>query len=159
MNFKTADLCDDHRAAVEVVEPMFRDFGGHTTFGGPISTVRALEDNSLVRQALKEPGQGRVLVADGGGSLRCALLGDRLAKFAAENGWSGVLVYGCVRDADELARIDLGVKALATHPMKTVKRNVGQRDVAVRFAGVRFVPGAFLYADHDGVIVAPTRLD
>jgi len=158
MDFTTADLCDAHAASIEVAEPVFRDLGGRARFAGPIATLELFEDNSLVRAALQEPGRGRVLVVDGGGSLRCALLGDRLAALAVANGWAGVVVHGAVRDAAELARLELGVRALATCPRKSVKRGTGRRDLPVRFAGVRFAPDRFLYADEDGLIVAPGAL-
>lgn len=156
-SFTTADLSDAHPEAA-IAEPVFRDLGGRTRFAGPIATVRAHEDNSLVRAALAEPGAGRVLVVDGGGSLRCALLGDRLAALAVENGWSGVLVHGCIRDSAAIATMDLGVKALGTHPRRTEKRGAGERDVPVRFAGATFRPGAWLYADSDGVLVSDLPL-
>jgi regulator of ribonuclease activity A len=121
-------------------------------------TIRTFEDNSLVRKALEEPGDERVLVVDGAGSMRCALLGDRLAALGAENGWSGVIVHGCVRDTAILATIDLGVQALAPHPCKSEKRGRGERDVPVYFAGLAVEPGAFLYADTDGIIVSAEAL-
>jgi len=153
----TADICDQNDDA-QVASPMFRGFGGRAAFGGPISTVKVFEDNVLVRTALEEPGDGRVLVVDGGGSLRCALLGDRLAELGRDNGWSGVIVYGCIRDAAPIADMDIGVQALATHPKKTNKRGEGQRDIPVTFAGVTFTPGAFVYADEDGVVVTATSV-
>ncbi|MEJ2575444.1 MAG: ribonuclease E activity regulator RraA [Gammaproteobacteria bacterium] len=153
MACNTTDLCDQLGDAARVAAPLFRDFGGAIGFAGPISTVKCHEDNSLVRAALQEPGAGRVLVVDGGGSLRCALLGDMLAQFGVDNGWAGILVYGCIRDAGAIARMPIGVKALAAHPRKSVKRGIGERDVAVRFADVTFLPGDMLYADVDGVLV------
>jgi len=159
MPWKTTDLSDAHPGRVHVAEPLFRDFGGRRSFAGPIATVKVHEDNSFVRAALEEPGEGRVLLVDGGGSLRCALLGDQLAALARHNGWHGVVVFGCVRDVAALAEIDLGVKALAPHPLKSEKRNTGQRDVVVRFAGVAFQPGEYLYADEDGILVAADALD
>lgn len=154
MTLKTTDLCDEHSDHLRIVSPLFRCYGRRRRFSGPVSTVKVFEDNSLVREALEEPGEGRVLVVDGGGSMRCALLGDNLAELGRSNGWSGALVYGCVRDSAELAQIDFGVKALNTHPLKSVKKGVGERDVPVTFAGVTFHPGHWLYADEDGVIVA-----
>jgi regulator of ribonuclease activity A len=154
MPVKTTDLCDAHGSRVQVAAPIFRDFGGRVSFHGPIATVRAPEDNSLVRAALEEPGRGRVLVVDGAGSTRCALLGDQLAALGASNGWSGVVVFGCVRDAALLREIDLGVKALAATPKKSEKRGLGERDMTVQFAEVEFAPGAYLYADEDGVVVS-----
>jgi regulator of ribonuclease activity A len=158
--FTTADLCDAHAQSegFQVAEPSFRDYGRRRSFHGAIATVRAPEDNSLVREALEQPGEGRVLVVDGGGSLRCALVGDQLAALAQKNGWAGVVVNGCIRDADEVARTQVGVKALGTHPLKSHKRGEGQRDVELRFAGVHFRPGDFLYADTDGVVVSTKAL-
>lgn len=120
--------------------------------------MRCFDNNPLVRAALGEPGRGRVLVVDGGGSFRCALLGDNLAAMGAKNGWAGVVVNGCIRDSAEIAQIGLGVKALGTHPLKSSKRDPGLRDVPVVFAGVTFTPGAHLHADGDGILVAPTEL-
>ncbi|WP_141593535.1 ribonuclease E activity regulator RraA [Myxococcus sp. AB056] len=159
-DFKTADLCDAHAGTpwFQIAEPGFQDYGGVRTFAGPISTVRAPEDNSLVRKALEEPGQGRVLVVDGGGSRRCALVGDQLALLAQQNGWAGVVVNGCIRDAEDVGRMRIGVKALGTHPLKSLKRNEGQRDVEVRFAGVTFRPGHYVYADLDGIVTSESPL-
>lgn len=158
MTFKTADLCDAHSDSLQVAEPGFRDFGGRRTFGGRIRTVRAPEDNSLVRQALEEPGQGQVLVVDGGGSRRCALVGDQLAALAEKNGWAGIVVNGCIRDSEDVGRTAIGVKALGTHPRKSQKRGAGERELAVSFAGVTFTPGHHLYADADGLVVSEKPL-
>jgi regulator of ribonuclease activity A len=152
----TADLSDALGDALQVAQPLFRDFGGRLAFAGPISTVKVHEDNALVRKALEEPGAGRVLVVDGGGSLRCALLGDNLAALGAKNGWAGVVIWGCVRDADVLRTLDFGVKALATHPRRSGKTGAGARDVTIRFGDVEWRPGAHLAADLDGVVVAAT---
>lgn len=150
----TADLCDAH-ADLQVCAPILRDFGGASAFQGPIATLKVFEDNALVRATLEQPGCGRVLVVDGGGSLRCALLGGNLGDLACKNGWSGIVVYGCVRDSSELAAQPIGVKALAAHPRKSEKGlHLGHADRVVEFAGVRFAPGAWLYADADGVVVA-----
>ena len=158
MQFKTADLCDEYAESLQVCDPGFSSFGGRARFHGQISTIKCFEDNSLVREAVAEPGEGRVLVVDAGGSKRCAMLGDLLAAKAVENGWAGVLMNGMIRDSADIARMDLGVKALGTHPLKSVKKGVGERDVEVRFSGVRFVPGAYLYADEDGVICSACAL-
>ena len=158
MQFKTADLCDEYADSLQVCDPGFSSFGGRARFHGKISTIKCFEDNSLVREAVAEPGEGRVLVVDAGGSRRCAMLGDLLAAKAVENGWAGVLMNGLIRDSADIARMDLGVKALGTHPLKSVKKGVGERDVEVRFSGVRFVPGAYLYADEDGVICSACAL-
>jgi len=143
---------------VRVAEPLFRSFGGRAAFGGPIRTVKCFEDNSLVAERLREPGDGTVLVVDGGGSSRCALVGDNLAQAASDNGWAGVLVYGFVRDVDELAVIDVGIQAMGSNPLRSVKRGEGLRDVVVDFAGLRFVPDQFVYCDDNGVVVAPVDL-
>ena len=152
MTFKTADLCDEYSDNLQICDPGFASFGGRPRFGGAISTIKCFEDNSLVREAVGEPGDGRVLVVDAGGSRRCAMLGDMLAEKAVKNGWSGVIMNGLIRDSADIAAMDLGVKALGTHPLKSVKKGVGERDVPVRFAGVYFTPGHFVYADEDGII-------
>lgn len=154
----TCDLCDRFEDRVRVLDLPLRDYGGRIAFAGRVSTVKALEDNSLVREAVAEPGEGRVLVIDGGGSLRRAMLGDMLAEKAVANGWNGVLVHGAIRDSVALARLDLGVKALGTCPLKTDKRGQGLRDVPVRFGGVEIRPGDWLAADEDGVILADAPL-
>jgi len=158
MELKTADLCDRFEAGVFVCQPVFRGFGGLQRFAGPIATVKCFEDNSLVKTALDEPGEGRVLVVDAGASMRCAMLGDRLAGSALANGWRGVLMYGCVRDSAEIAAMPLGVKALGTHPRKSVKRGEGQRNIPVTFAGATFRPGGFVYCDEDGILVSTEQL-
>ncbi len=156
---RTADLCDAHDERVRVLALPLRDFGGRTDFHGPVSTVRAPEDNSRVREAVAEPGKGRVLVVDGGGSLRRSLLGDNLAVLAIANGWAGIVVNGAVRDTQALRDLPLAVKALGTCPRKTDKRGLGERDVVVEFGGVVFTPGQWLYADCDGVVVADGALE
>lgn len=159
MTFTTPDLYDAHEKDVQVAEPLFRNYGGAARFCGSIATLKLHEDNSLVRTALEEPGDGRVLVIDGGGSLRCALVGDQLAVLAKKNGWSGIVVNGCIRDSVEIGRMDIGVKALNTNPRKSVKKGAGDRDIPVAFAGVTFRPGDFVYADEDGLLVCARRLD
>ena len=154
MNFTTADLYDEHGENLQVVEPVFNDYGGGKIFCGPVSTVKVYEDNSLVRTALEEPGKGRVLVVDGGGSLRCALVGDMLAQIAKDNNWSGIIVYGCIRDSGVIAGIDIGVKALATNPRKSIKKGAGDRDLPISFAGATFTPGEYVYADGDGIVIS-----
>lgn len=157
MGIKTTDLSDAH-PEVQVGEPLLRHFGGVSAFGGPIETLKVFEDNALVRTILDEPGAGRVLVVDGGGSLRCALLGDQLGALAARNGWAGVVIYGCVRDTADLAHTPLGVLALAPHPRKSVKRGEGARGGTLHIAGLTLTPGHYLYADADGVIVSERQL-
>ena len=158
VDIKTADLCDQFSDELEVCEPLFGDFGGQLQFGGQIATIKCFEDNSLVRELTAETGNGRVLVIDAGGSMRRAVVGDLLAKKAVDNGWRGIVVYGCIRDSAAMADMPIGVKALGTHPLKTDKRGEGQRDIPVRFGGVTFRPGDWLYADEDGVIVARRQL-
>lgn len=154
---KTTDLCDT-QADLLVAEPLLADFGGAAVFGGRITTLRVFEDNTLVRAALEEPGAGRVLVVDGGGSLRCALVGDLLAALGQCNGWAGVVVNGCVRDTAELREIEFGLRALAACPRRSAKGGAGERDVPVTFAGVTFTPGHYLYADADGIVVSSVAL-
>jgi len=158
MRFSTADLCDAFGDAVHQAAPLFREFGAATSFRGPIATVRVPDDNTLVRAVLETAGGGRVLVVDGGGSTRCALVGGRLAQLALTNGWAGVVVNGCVRDSAEIARLPLGVRALAAVPRKSAKAGAGERDVVVEFAGVTFTPGHWLYADADGIVVSARDL-
>lgn len=158
MDLSTCDLCDRYPDLVRVADPLFRDFGGRHAFGGRIVTIKCHEDNSLVRDLVAEPGQGCVLVVDGGGSLRRSLLGDQLAAKAVASGWEGIVVFGAVRDVEAIAHMNIGVKALAAIPLKTDKRGIGDRDVAVRFAGVDFVPGEYVYADANGIIVAAQAL-
>lgn len=153
MKQMTADLCDAHGESVRVALPIFRDFGGQLIFEGEVSTVKVFEDNCLVRSVLEEPGMGRVLVVDGGGSLRCALVGDQLALLASRNGWSGLVINGCIRDTAAVSEIAIGVKALATNPRRSVKIGKGERDVEVRCADISVKPGEYLYADEDGVVV------
>ena len=152
------DLCDAYGDAVSVLELEMRTFGGRRSFGGPIRTVRCFEDNSRVAECVDTPGEGAVLVVDGGGSRRCALLGDNLAEKAARNDWSGVIVYGCVRDVAALEQIDLGVQALAAHPRRSIKRGAGEVDVAIRIGGVDLEPGHFVYGDGNGIIVSASAL-
>ena len=163
MTFATADLCDDHPHLLEsghlsVLPPVFRHFGRRATFCGRIVTLRVFEDNALVRSALEAPGNGHVLVVDGGASMRCALVGGQLGRLAQDNGWSGVIVNGCVRDTAEVEGFDIGVRALGTHPLRSRKDGQGERNVAVEIAGVRMQPGDWLYADADGIVVARDRI-
>ena len=158
MTFATTDLSDAHEGKVRVAAPIFRSFGGKPAFCGPIATLKLFEDNGLVRQTLDTPGNGRVLVVDGGGSLRRALLGDQLAALAVKNGWAGLVIWGCIRDSKAIGAMDLGVFALASIPLKTLKKNLGEPNIPVTFAGIDFIPGEWLYADEDGVIVSATQL-
>jgi regulator of ribonuclease activity A len=163
MDFATCDICDaneDKLAAgtLAVLPPVFRAFGKRTRFAGPAATLKVFEDNVLVRAALETPGDGRVLVIDGGGSLRCALVGGNLGELAEKNGWAGIVVHGCIRDSDEINACDIGVRALATHPQRSVRKGAGERDLTVSVAGVLVRPGDWIYADADGVLVASDKL-
>ncbi|SEA77153.1 regulator of ribonuclease activity A [Desulfuromusa kysingii] len=151
--FKTADLYDVYAEKLQVCEPLFQHYGGHKSFFGPIATLKCFEDNTLVGVMVDQPGKGRVLVVDAGGSRRCAMLGDRLAQKAVDNGWAGVLMFGCVRDSVDIGHMPIGVLALATTPRKSVKKGVGESGESVQFAGVTFNPGEWLYADEDGAVV------
>jgi regulator of ribonuclease activity A len=154
MSLATADLCDQYTDLVQVALPIFNDYGGKKQFHGPASTVSVFEDNSLVRAALEEPGDGRVLIVDGGESLNCALVGDLLAQLGRDNGWEGIIVSGCIRDSAAIAGINIGIKALNTNPRKSVKKGAGDRDIPVTIAGVTFIPGAYIYADEDGILIS-----
>ena len=154
MSLLTTDLSDAHPEA-QVCDPVFRDFGGRKAFHGAIKTLKIFEDNALLRATLEKPGEGRVLVVDAGGSMRCAVLGGNLGALAVRNNWAGLVVYGYVRDSEELGGQPIGVKALGTHPRKSEKGlHSAHADRVVSFAGVAFKPGAWLYADVDGVVVA-----
>ena len=149
----TADLYDEHGNALASCDTQFRQFGARVRFQGEIVTVRSHEDNALLKQIIAEPGQGKVAVVDGDGSVHCAMLGDKMAEIARDNGWEGVIIHGAVRDAVALSTIDVGIKALGTNPRKSHKHGSGQRDVPVSFGGVVFTPGAHVVSDEDGVVV------
>jgi len=153
------ELCDRYPEDVRILEPMLGNFGGRERFFGQIVTIKAFEDNSLVREQVALPGEGRVLVVDGGGSMRRAMLGDMLAEKASANGWAGIIIYGCIRDVNAIADLDIGVQALGAHPLKTDKKGVGELNVVVRFGGVDFVPGEYCYADNNGVLVSQKPLE
>ncbi|MFZ2853138.1 MAG: ribonuclease E activity regulator RraA [Rhodocyclaceae bacterium] len=163
MSFKTPDLLDANEdktgdGSLRVVAPLFQRYGARTAFSGQVVSLKLFEDNSLVREAFGEDGRGKVLVIDGGGSLRCALVGDQLAILAQKNGWEGVIVNGCIRDSADINQIDIGVRALNTHPLKSVKKGAGDRHINVAFGGVTFKTGDWIYADEDGVLVSATAL-
>lgn len=158
MQIKTADLWDRFEDEVQVAEPVFRNFGGRSSFWGRAVCLQVFEDNVLVRRELETDGKDKVLVVDGGGSLTCALLGDILAGLAVSNQWSGVIIYGCIRDAMEIGAMNVGVKALNTSPRKSGKQGHGKREVRVTFAGVTIAPGDYVYADTDGILVAKQNL-
>lgn len=149
----TADLVDDIGPDVRSCDVQFRQFGGRSQFAGPVTTVRCFQDNALLKSILSEPGDGRVLVVDGGGSLHTALVGDLIAELGRSNGWAGVIVLGAVRDAATLLTLDIGIKALGTNPRKSTKTGSGERDLVLQFGGVDFAPGEIAYSDDDGIVV------
>jgi len=154
---KTADLTDEY-PDVQICDPVFRSFGGNRQFHGEIRTVKCFEDNTCIRRSLSEKVEGAVLVVDAGGSRRCAMLGDMLARMGADNGWAGGIFYGLIRDSAEINRMPFGVQALGVIPVRSVKEGIGKQDVPVKFAGVTFTPGEHVYADEDGIIVSATPL-
>lgn len=158
VDYVTPDLCDGYEGVRIATAGTFRNFGGRKSFGGKIVTVKCFEDNSRVKELLATDGKGKVLVVDGGGSLRCALLGDMIGESAVNFGWEGVVVYGCVRDVDALAQLDLGVQALAAMPLKSVRKGVGEVGLTLSFAGIIIEDGEYIYADNNGVIVSDKEL-
>ena len=157
VEFMTTDLSDAHED-VRYLAPGYQDFGGKTRFHGPAKTLLTFEDNTKLRAAVEQAGNGQVLVVDGGGSMNCALFGGNLDKLAAQNGWAGIIIHGCVRDRAELAAEAVGIKALASHPKKSLKRDLGSFDMSLNFSGVTVHPGDWIYADEDGVLVSPCKL-
>lgn len=158
MEYKTADLCDRFPDEVQVADPLLQDYGGATCFGGPIVTLDVYEDDVLIAETLEQSGNGRVLVVDGGGSTRCALLGSQVTKLAYDNGWAGLVVHGCIRNAIQVGEISIGLKALSTVPRASRHLGRGEVDRPLHFASVTFRPGHYLYADADGIVVAPRDL-
>ncbi len=154
----TPDICDDHESSLRVLDSIFNNYGGNKQFFGEVVTVKCHEDNSFVKEQANQPGEGKVLVVDGGGSLRRALLGDMIAEKAVANGWAGFVIFGCIRDCDEIAALKLGVKALNTIPLKTDKRGIGDLNVAVTFAGHTIKPGDWVYCDNNGIVISETKL-
>ncbi|MFB4164682.1 ribonuclease E activity regulator RraA [Alteribacillus sp. JSM 102045] len=154
----TADICDVHKEKVLLADPLFQSFGQKTSFSGPIHTVRVLEDNVLVKKALESIPEGSVLVVDGGGSTRCALMGDNLAAIAEERNLAGVIIHGCIRDSVEINEMQVGVRALGTNPFKSIKKGEGESAVSLRFANVEWKPGAWVYADADGILLSDEEL-
>lgn len=164
MSFATCDLCDANEdklagGTLAVLPPVFQSFGKQSAFCGPAATLKVFEDNVLVRSTLETPGNGQVLVVDGGGSLRCALVGGNLGVLAEKNGWAGIIVNGCIRDSEEINACNIGVRALGLHPQRSVRKGVGDSNLRVSIAGVPVNPGDWIYADADGVLVARTKLD
>ncbi len=158
MSIQTADICDTHREKVKVAEGMFNQFGKVKSFSGPIHTVKVYEDNVLVKKALQSIPEGSVLVVDGGGSRKCALLGDNLAQIAVTRKLAGIIVYGCIRDSAQINEMDIGIFALGTNPLKSNKQGKGQENVPVQFAGLNIEPGFHLYGDEDGILISEDQL-
>jgi len=158
MNIATPDLCDSYPDLVRIVEPILNNYGGKTSFGGEIVTVKCFEDNSRVKENAGKPGQGKVMVVDGGGSLKKALLGDLIAETALNNGWEGFIIYGCIRDVEPIGAMKIGVKALNSIPLKTQRKGEGENNVQITFGGVTFNPGEYVYADTTGIIVSSDPL-
>ncbi|MGH7885796.1 MAG: ribonuclease E activity regulator RraA [Thermodesulfobacteriota bacterium] len=158
MNISTPDLCDEYPEFVRVVEPIFVNLGGMESFGGEIVTIKCFEDNSLVKETANSPGDGRIIVVDGGGSMRRALCGDLVAESAMNNGWAGFIIYGCIRDVDEISEMKIGMQALGVIPIKTEKRGIGDLNIPVTFGGVTFIPGEFVYADNNGIVLSSKKL-
>ncbi|MDZ7651229.1 MAG: ribonuclease E activity regulator RraA [Burkholderiaceae bacterium] len=163
MTISTTALCDSHEdrlldGRLQAFAPAFIALGRRRDFAGPCTTLKLFEDNSLLADLVKTPGAGRVLVVDAGGSLRCAVFGGNLAKAAAQNGWSAVVIFGAARDAEEIDACDIAVRALALHPRRSVKRGAGERDLPVSFLGVTVRPGMWLYGDRDGVLASSDPL-
>ncbi|MCG3722605.1 ribonuclease E activity regulator RraA [Vibrio cincinnatiensis] len=159
MEYNTSALCDIYLDQVDVVEPMFSNFGGCASFAGQVTTIKCFEDNGLIREVLEQDGVGRILLIDGGGSLRRALIDAELAAIAEENEWEGIVVYGSVREVDELEEMSIGIQALASIPVGAISLGIGEVDVAVNFAGVTFLPEDYLYADNTGIILSPEPLN
>lgn len=158
MKYDTSELCDIYQESVNVVEPLFSNFGGRTSFGGQIITVKCFEDNGLLYDLLEENGDGRILLVDGGGSVRKALVNANLARLATENGWEGIVVYGAVRQVDALMDLDIGIQAIAAIPAGCPDEGIGESDIRVNFGGVTFFSGDYLYADNTGIILSEEPL-
>jgi regulator of ribonuclease activity A len=160
MTFSTTNLCDIHsdEEHFQIADPIFNVYGENKLFSGRITTLKTFEDDVLVRAILEEKVEGRVLVIDGGGSRRCALIDAELAKLAIENGWQGFVIYGCIRGSAIINQLPIGIRALHTHPLKSHKKDHGDRDLVVSFAGVNFKNDQYLYADTDGIIVSGSML-
>ncbi|MCH7820468.1 MAG: ribonuclease E activity regulator RraA [Proteobacteria bacterium] len=154
----TPDLCDENPETVSAVAPIFNNYGGKSAFGGEIVTVKCFEDNTVVKAQAAEDGNGKVMVVDGGGSIRCALLGDMIAENAMKNGWLGLIIYGCIRDVDAISTLDIGVQALNSMPIRSVRENRGELNIEISFGGVTFKPGEYVYADNNGVVISPQSL-
>ncbi len=158
MNIKTATLCDEFEEQLQAADPIFKTFGDKTIFSGEIITLKVFEENGLIKKTLDGLGKKRVLVIDGGGSLQRALIDENLAELAIRNAWEGIIVYGCIRDSDEINTMDIGIKAINSCPLNSKEKNNGEKNITVRFAGLSFVPGQHIYADNDGILISEKKL-
>jgi len=158
MPFNSNDLYDEHLESIQVAAPIFNNYGGRKKFYGQICTLKAFEDNTYLKAAFEEDGTGKVLVVDAAGSLRCAMMGDQIANLGKQHGWEGIIIFGCIRDSIDIGKLDFGVKALATIPRKTIKRQQGVRDINIHFADVSFKPANYVYSDEDGIIISDKAL-
>mgnify|MGYP001183755972 CR=1 FL=1 len=159
MEYNTSELCDIYADMIDVVEPMFMNFGGKSSFGGQITTIKCFESLGLIAETLQQPGLGKVLLIDGGGSLRRALIDSDIAKIAFDNEWEGIIVYGSIREVDQLDDINIGIQSLASIPVGADDNRTGELDVAVNFGGVTFLPDDHIYADSTGIILSADPLD
>jgi len=158
MPFNNNDLYDEYLESIQVAAPIFKNFGGRQKFYGQISTIKAFEDNSCIKEAFEEDGTGKVLVVDAAGSLRCAMMGDQVAALGKEHNWEGIIIFGCIRDSVDVGKLDFGAKALASIPRKTIKHQQGVRDITVHFADVTFTPEYYIYSDQDGILISDKPL-
>ena len=159
MEYNTSELCDIYTDLIDVLEPVFSNYGGRSSFGGKVVTIKCFEDNGLIAEVVNTDGTGKVLVIDGGGSTRRALIDINIAEQAAKNNWEGIVCYGSVRDVDALEDIDIGIQGLLSIPVGASANNIGESDLAINFAGVTFLPDDHIYADNTGVILSPEPLD
>lgn len=159
MQYNTSELCDLFADSIDVVEPIFISFGGRDSYGGVVNTVKCFEDKGIIEQLIQQPGEGKVLLIDGGGSLRRALIDSNIAQTATDNGWEGIICYGCVREVDQLEDIDIGIHAIGAIPVGADAEETGTTDCAVNFGGVTFLPDDHIYADTTGIVLSPEPLD
>lgn len=159
MEYNTSELCNIYADLIDVVDPIFCNYGGRSSFGGQVVTIKCFENNGLIAQVLATDGQGKVLVIDGGGSTRRALIDFSIAEQAANNAWEGIICYGSVRDVDAIEELDLGIQGLVSIPVGASDQDIGESDLAINFAGVTFLPEDHIYADNTGIILSPEPLD
>ncbi|WDE11185.1 ribonuclease E activity regulator RraA [Thalassomonas haliotis] len=159
MEYNTSELCNVYADLIDVVEPIFSNYGGRNSFGGKVVTVKSFENNGLIMQLLDSDGEGKVLVVDGGGSTRCALIDIEVARLAEKNGWEGIICYGSVRDVDAIEEVDIGIQGLVSIPVGAPDQVTGESDLAINFAGVTILPDDHVYVDNTGIVLSPEPLD